>query len=137
MQSRDKAEPDAKDSVPGFPYVVNLLMQTEDQVNSAEGQQCTATIVSPYWIATSESCCDGAVKGILEFDDFRTGSSGNKSFGRSTVNVPCRMNCGRRRRRSIEFHHHRTKRDTEPYNDATCISTGFCKKNGICLIRSG
>lgn len=110
-------------------------MQKQEHVNTAEGKQCTATIISPYWIATSESCCDGAVKGILEFDDWRTGNGGNGSTAGPSYNVPGR-DAGRKRR-TVEFHRRRTKRDTDTYNDATCIETGFCKKNGICLIRSG
>ena len=110
-------------------------MQKQEHVNTAEGKQCTATIISPYWIATSESCCDGAVKGILEFDDWRTGTDGNKSMAPPSYSVPSFS--GGRKRRTVEFHRRRTKRDTDTYNDATCIETGFCKKNGICLIRSG
>ena len=81
------------------------------QVNTAEGKQCTATIISPYWIATSESCCDGAVKGILEFDDWRTGSGGSGGTAGPSYNVPATRGLGRRRR-TVEFNRQRSKRDT-------------------------
>ena len=42
-----------------------------------------------------------------------------------------------RKRRSIELHRRRTRRNADVYDDASCIEDGFCKKNGICLIRAG
>ena len=74
--------PDDRDVVAGFPYVVNLLMQTRAQLQSSEGKHCTATIISPYWVATSESCCKDAHMAVLDFDDWRTGDDGNGSTGR-------------------------------------------------------
>ena len=47
-----------KKHVQGLPFLVDLLMQTEVQKNSLEGQQCTGTIISPFWVATSEACCE-------------------------------------------------------------------------------
>ena len=47
-----------KNHVQGLPFLVDLMMQTEAQKNSSEGQQCSGTILSPFWIATSETCCE-------------------------------------------------------------------------------
>ena len=129
------AAPTDSNVVAGFPYVVNLLMQTAEQIQTSEGKHCTATIISPYWIATSESCCENAVGGILDFDDWRTGDDGNGSTSGPSYSVPS-VPAGRKRR-SVSFNRRRSKRDTDDYDDANCIEEGFCKKNGICLIRAG
>ena len=42
-----------------------------------------------------------------------------------------------RKRRSIDLHRRRTRRNADVDDDASCIEDGFCKKNGICLIRAG
>ena len=131
------AEPDDPDVVAGFPYIVNLLMQSKDQMESSEGNHCTATIISPYWVATSESCCEGAHIAVLEFDDWRDGIGGSKVTRSSSKVIPPKKGVKGRKRRSLELYRQRNKRDTGTYDDATCIADGFCKKNGICLIRSG
>ena len=131
------ATPTDSNVVAGFPYVVNLLLQTAEQLETSEGQQCTATLVSPYWIATSESCCENAVGGVLDFDDWRgDGDGGTGGTGSSSVNVPAQYAAGRKRR-SFQFNRRRSKRSTDDYDDASCIADGFCKQNGICLIRAG
>ena len=131
------AKPTDSDVVEGFPYVASILMQTAEQVQTSEGKQCTATIVSPYWIATSESCCENAVGGVLDFDDWRgTGESGSGTTGGPSYNFPASKFAGRKRR-SFLFNGGRSKRSTDNYDDATCIENGFCKRNGICLIRGG
>ena len=122
----------------GFPYVVRLLMQTKDQVGTSQGSQCSGTIISEHWVATSESCCDGAEQAILDFSDDRTGSTGNKSRASSTVAMPCLPQNGcfaGRKRRDAHFIR-RNRRDGDDYDDESCHTTGFCKKNGICLIHS-
>ena len=136
------AQANDQEAFEGFPYVVRLLMQTEDQVETAQGKQCSGTIISEHWVATSESCCDGAEQAILDFSDDRTGDGGSGSTSSSTVSMPClpHYGCfaGRKRR---DAHILRRKRrdgddDDDTYDDTNCHTTGFCKKNGICLIHS-
>ena len=127
-----------EDVVPGFPYVVNLLMQSESQMQSSEGKHCTGTIINPFWVATSMSCCDGAMWGVLEFDDWRTGNQGTGTTTQSSTNVGNGYKAAGRRRRSIGpfGRKRRSTDDADTYNEATCIEDGICKKDGICLLRS-
>ena len=132
------AQANDEDAFEGFPYVVRLLMQTEDQIETAEGNQCSGTIISEHWVATSESCCDGAEQAILDFSDDRTGSGGNGGTSSSTVSMPCippACFAGRKRRDAHILRRKRRDGDND-YDDESCHTNGFCKKNGICLIHS-
>ena len=148
--------PNATEVYEGFPFLVDLLMQTEEQLETAEGTQCTGVIISDHWVATSESCCENVKGAILDFTDDRTGSGGNSATGSSTVSVPCagpQCAAGRKRRGAnlFDFTKSRNKRSTDDddlfdyerdcveddaHTGDNCHRCGFCIKSGICLMRA-
>ena len=133
----------------GFPFLVDLLMQTQEQLGTAKGTSCSGTIISDHWVATSEECCENVAGAILDFTDDRTGDQGTGSTTSSTVAMPCvikpgggcRAGTGRKRRDDsyfFEFNkNNRTRRSTDDdHRDKNCHEHDFCIKNGICLMRA-
>lgn len=62
-------------------------MQTPEQIWSNEGKKCSGTIVSPYWVATSESCCDGAKLATFTLSDWRDTATGSETTAQSSVSM--------------------------------------------------
>ena len=147
----DGLAPNATEKYEGFPFLVDLLMQTKEQLHTAEGEDCTGVILSDHWIATSEGCCENIAGGVIDFSDDKTNSQGNKAMGQSgSVSFPCTGgNCfaGRKRRGATVFDFKKSSRsrrstyeelcgDDDSHTGSNCHECGFCIKNGICLLRS-
>lgn len=108
-------------------------MQTAEQIWTNEGKKCSGTIVSPYWIATSESCCENSKLATITLSDWRVETTGSQSTGSTSTHM-C-GNCGPyagRKRRSTDT----TTETTNPMYGENCIDTNACINHGICLIRT-
>ena len=42
-------------------FIIRLFLQTEDQVGTSRGSECSGTIIDNHWIATSYDCCQDIV----------------------------------------------------------------------------
>ena len=70
-------------------------MVKRTQKSYAKGSKCSGTIVSEHWVATSESCCEGAVQAIMDFDDDRDTDEGDDKDDEDSDD--CETKCRRRR----------------------------------------
>ena len=44
-----------------MPFLLRLFLQTENQVGTHRGSECSGTIIDNHWIATSFDCCKDIV----------------------------------------------------------------------------
>ena len=44
-----------------MPFLLRLFLQTENQIGTNRGSECSGTIIDNHWIATSFDCCKDIV----------------------------------------------------------------------------
>ena len=55
-----------------MPFIIRLFLQTENQVGTRRGSECSGTIIDNHWIATSYDCCQDIVAfRLVDFGDRR------------------------------------------------------------------
>ena len=44
-----------------MPFIVRLFLQSQNQIDTKKGSECSGTIIDNHWIATSFACCEDMV----------------------------------------------------------------------------